>query len=73
MSKHTKNLMRRVERRLDRYIDLETTHCGHEGPMAEAHYERERFLAWLAAEIEAIDGRAAVAALASVAQPGDVT
>jgi len=35
--------------------------------MAEAHYEREKFLAWLAAEIEAIES------LASVAQPGDVT
>jgi len=73
MSKNTKNLMRRVERRLDRYIDLETTHCGHEGPMAEAHYEREKFLAWLAAEIEAIESLAGLETLASVAQPGDVT
>ena len=41
--------------------------------MAEAHYEREKFLAWLAAEIEAIESLAGLETLASVAQPGDVT
>lgn len=44
--------MRRIERRLDRYVGMEQTHCGHEGPEMEAKYERRRLLDWLADEIE---------------------
>ncbi len=45
--------MKRVRRRLDRYVDMETTHCGHEGPVALAMQERDNFLDWLEREIEA--------------------
>lgn len=52
MSKTSHNLIRRVERRLDRYVGMEQSHCGHEGPALEAKYERQRFLDWLQVELE---------------------
>ena len=50
--KHRKNLMKRIRRRLDRYVTMEVSHCGHEGPMVEAMHERDHFLDWLELEIE---------------------
>lgn len=60
MNKNTKKLVRKFARRMDRYVGMEMTHCGHEGPMVEAMHARDHLLDWLGEEIEATN-RLAVA------------
>jgi hypothetical protein len=41
---NTKETMRKIRRRLDKYVHMECTHCGHEGPELLAAQERVKFL-----------------------------
>lgn len=59
MSKTSHSLIRKFKRRLDKYVAMEQTHCGHEGPEMEAERAREKLIDWLGAEIEKCE-RAAV-------------
>ncbi len=52
MSKTTRNLMAKIKRRLDAYVDLECSHCGHEPNVTLAFQEREKLLKFLEQEIE---------------------
>lgn len=51
MTKEHKKLMRKVARRLDKYVEMMQTHCGHEPGATLAMQEGEKFLEWLGDEI----------------------
>lgn len=58
MSKTTLNIMCSVERRLNKYADLETTHCGHEELAKKASESRKRFLKYIEKQVETLVNKA---------------
>ncbi len=54
MSKTTRNLMAKIERRLDAYVDKQMTHCGHEPGQTKAIDAGERLLEFITQEIESL-------------------
>lgn len=54
MSKTTLNLMARIERRLNKLVDKEVTHCGHDELVMNALRYRNKFMEFLSGEIETL-------------------
>lgn len=52
MSRTIEKVMRGFTRRLDRYVDLEMTACGHDEPMVKAGRARDRLLDFVREEME---------------------
>lgn len=52
MSENVKKLRTKFRRKLSRYVGMEMSHCGHEGPAEKAAQERERLIDWLFEEVE---------------------
>lgn len=52
MSKNIKSFRSKFRRRLQKYVGMEMTHCGHEAPALLAAQEGERLVAWVTAEAE---------------------
>ena len=52
MTKAHKALRAKFRRRLNRYVDMEVSHCGHEGPAILAAQEGDRLVDWVMGEVE---------------------
>lgn len=55
MSKLSKSLVKELDRRLERYVEMEICACVHEENLVEAGYERKKILKWLEDEIVEIE------------------
>lgn len=52
MSNETKRFMRKFRRKLDHYVGMEITHCGHEEPMGKAFDYGWKLKKWVESEFE---------------------
>ena len=55
MSKLSKSIIKKFDRRLRKYVDLEVSACGYESCLAEAEAERKKILKWLEQEVEKVE------------------
>jgi hypothetical protein len=52
MNDNVKRFMRKLTRRIDTLVNLESTACGHEENLAQADIYRTKMLKWTAEEVE---------------------
>ncbi len=52
MSKTTLRIMRSIEKRMESYVYLEATHCGHEVEEAKANASRNKLMDYIARRVE---------------------
>lgn len=56
----TARIMASFERRLNSYVDLEMTHCGHQEGVDEAQRSRDRMMKHVEKELDALARKAGV-------------
>lgn len=52
MSETTLNLMVRIERKMNRYVGMAMTHCGHDELVEQADRARTRLMKFIEEEVE---------------------
>lgn len=58
MTKNIKSFRSKFRRKLSKYVSMEMTHCGHEGPELLAAQEGARLEAWVVSEVEKYENAA---------------